>query len=223
MVIPLEPLWKEYKRIIKKNGAIVLFGSEPFSSYLRLSNVEQYKYDWIWDKVSKGDIMNAKNKPLKQHETISIFSEGTTANCSQRRMPYYPIGVTQNTREPNKQNRTDGAFKGIRPSHKSEYKRQGTGYPSSILRFSNANHTKGLHPTQKPVELMEYLIKTYTNENEMVLDNCMGSGSTGVACQNLNRNFIGIEKEAKYFEIARKRIFSDMFAVSSGNIERFAL
>ena len=215
VVIPFELLWKEYKRIIKKNRAIVLFGSEPFSSCLRLSNIEQYKYDWVWDKISKGDIMNAKNKPLKQHETISIFSEGTTANCSKRRMPYHPIGVTQNMREPNKQNRTEGAFKGIRPSHKTEYKRQGTGYPSSILRFSNANHTKGLHPTQKPVALMEYLIKTYTNENDVVLDNCMGSGTTGVACVNTKRRFIGMEKEEKYFLIASKRISDALNAVSN--------
>jgi len=114
--------------------------------------------------------------------------------------------MSHNLRELNKQNRTEGAFKGLRPSHAAEYKRQGTGYPSSIIRFSNADHTEAYHPTQKPVELLRYLVRTYTTENAVVLDFTMGSGTTGVACQLENRNFIGIEKDAGYFEIAKKRI-----------------
>lgn len=206
IVIPFEPLWAEYKRIIKPRGAIVLFGSQPFTSLLVMSNLAWFKYSWVWDKVSKGDIMNAKNKPLKQHEDIIVFSKGTTANCSTRKMAYYPQGVTENTRSPNRQNRCEGAFKGIRPSHAKEYKRQGTGYPSSIIRMSNADHTMSFHPTQKPIPLLSYLIETYTHKGERVLDNTMGSGSTGVACVQTERKFIGIEIDSGYFEIAVRRI-----------------
>lgn len=205
-VIPFPALWSHYNRVVKKNGAIVLFGSQPFTTALIASNMEMFKYCWVWDKVSKGGIMDAKNKPLKQHEDICVFSHGTTANGSKRKMIYLPQGVTENKRSVNKQNRTDGAFKGLRPSHAEEYKRQGTNYPSSIIRFSNADHRQAYHPTQKPVALLEYLIRTYTNEGETVLDNTMGSGTCGVACVNTNRNFIGIEKECEYFQIASKRI-----------------
>ena len=200
-------MWEQLKRVIKSNGAIVMTASQPFTTTLISSNIKMFKYCWVWNKVSKGDIMNAKNKPLKQHEDICIFSTGTTANKSLRKMPYYPIGVTVNKRPLNKQNRQNcGAFKGLRPSLKKEYKPQGTGYPSTIITFSNANRTNRVHPTQKPVALMEYLIKTYTNEGETVLDFTMGSGSAGVACVNTGRNFIGIELDSEYFKIAEKRI-----------------
>lgn len=205
-VIPFKPLWKEYKRVIKDYGVIVLTASQPFTSALVMSNPGWFKYCWVWDKVAKGDIMNAKNKPLKQHEDIAIFSEGTTANGSKRRMPYFPLGVTPNTREVNKQNRQEGAFKGLRPSHVVNYKRQGTGYPSSILRFSNADHTGTLHPTQKPIALFEYLIRTYTNEGDLVMDNCLGSGTTAVACKNLGRRFLGIELSPEYCAVAVHRL-----------------
>jgi site-specific DNA-methyltransferase (adenine-specific) len=165
-----------------------------------------FKYCWVWDKVAKGDIFNAKNKPMKQHEDVCVFSRGTTANGSDRRMPYYPMGVSLNTRPPDKKNRRDGAFRGVRPSLCDEYQKQGTGYPSSIIRFSNADRTKIVHPTQKPVPLMEYLIKTYTHEGETVLDNCMGSGTTGVACVNTSRPFIGIERDPGYFQVSKDRI-----------------
>jgi site-specific DNA-methyltransferase (adenine-specific) len=205
-IISFEFLWKHYERIIKDDGAIVLTASQPFTTKLINSNIKLFKYCWVWNKVAKGDIMNAKNKPLKQHEDICVFSKGTTANGSNRKMKYFPQGVTENLRSPNKQNRTEGAFKGLRPSHKEEYKRQGTGYPSSIITFSNANHKDIIHPTQKPVTLFEYLIKTYTNEGEIVLDNCIGSGTTAIACINTNRNYIGFEKDENYFNMAQDRI-----------------
>lgn len=205
VILPFEPLWKQYKRVIKKRGAVVLFGSEPFSSLLRTSNLEWYKYDWVWNKVTKGDIMNAKNKPLKQHEIIMVFSSGTTANCSPRKMNYYPQGVTPGTRS-NRKNRQEVAYKGLRPSYPEEYKYQGANYPSSIIRLSNADRTDVFHPTQKPVALMEYLVLTYTNEGDLVLDNTFGSCSTGEACLRTGRRFAGIEKDAGYFEIGKARM-----------------
>lgn len=203
VIIPLEPLWKEYKRIIKKNGAIVLFGSEPFSSYLRLSNVKQYKYDWIWEKTSCGSFQLAKKRPMKYHEPISVFSDGI--------INYKPI--MQDASDASK-NRYKYKFnkiptRGLKHIASGFYKpdeNKDTNkiYPKSIQKFKSVRNA--IHSTQKPVALLEYLIKTYTNENETVLDNTMGSGSTGIACKNLNRNFIGIEKDPTYFEIAQKRI-----------------
>ena len=204
VVIPFEPLWEQYKRIIKDRGAIVLFGSEPFSSYLRMSNIKQFKYDWIWDKSKPTGFINAKNAPLKKHENISIFSKGMTANCNSNNMIYKPQGVIVSKKlKKSKYNEND--ILGLRPSRNNEgYIQDFSNYPKSILRFNSETKTK--HPTQKPVALLEYMIKTYTLEGETVLDNCMGSGSTGVACINTKRNFIGIEKDDKYFEIAKKRI-----------------
>lgn len=199
-VIPLEELWREYNRIIKPNKAIVLFGQEPFSTLLRMSNFKCYKYDWIWDKKSKQGFLNAKKRPLKQHELISVFSNGTPV--------YYPQmivkGKPRQKGAPSKRvgdgDNVYGKFEYI-PQEKNN-----TYYPSTILEFSNASHINIQHPTQKPVDLLEYLIKTYTIEGDVVLDNCMGSGSTGVACINTNRKFIGIELDKEYFEIAEKRI-----------------
>lgn len=207
-IIPFEPLWEHYWRIIKGNGAVVLTASQPFTTALIGSQLEHFKYCWVWDKVAKGDVMNAKNKPMKQHEDVCVFSKGTTANGSNRRMPYFPIGVTENTREIDRTNRNkpDRAFRGIRPSHTEEYKRQGTGYPSSIITFSNANRKGLLHPTQKPVALFEYLIKTYTNPDEIVLDNTSGSGTTAIAARNTGRKWICIEQDETYFEKSRERI-----------------
>lgn len=205
VVIPFEPLWKHYWRVLKPNGAVVLFGSEPFSSHLRMSQIKNYKYDWVWEKTRPGDIFNAKNKPLKSHELICIFSNGTTANCSAKKMPYFPQGVGLGGVKTNNPGESEYAFKGKRPSLKKNHITCGSNYPRSIVRFSNGNNGS-LHPTQKPVALLEYLIKTYTNEGETVLDNCMGSGSTGVACVNTGRDFIGIERDGAYFDIACKRI-----------------
>ena len=204
-VIPFEPMWKQLNRIIKPNGAIVLFGSEPFSSALRMSNIKNYKYDWIWDKVNAGNFVNAKRQPLRQNENISVFYK--------KQCLYNPIMVERhkkNIRHTKRKNGTGnievyGLSKNIDFNGSRKY-----AYPKNILTYNKRSKelhpSKIVHPTQKPLALMEYLIKTYTNKNETVLDFTMGSGSTGVACQNTNRNFIGIEQDENYFKIASERI-----------------
>ncbi|MCF1423878.1 DNA-methyltransferase [Lactiplantibacillus plantarum] len=192
-VIPFDKLWQQYKRIIKTGSAIVLFATEPFASKLRLSNLEDYKYDWIWNKKKGGNIFNLKRQPYKIHENILVFN--TTENT------YHPIMIPQKERTGRIYSQTDN-FKTPKYRDTRTYKFKNS---QSILTFSNANQHKA-HPTQKPVDLLEYLIKTYTNENETALDNCMGSGSTGVAAVNLNRSFIGMELDCDYFKIAEKRI-----------------
>ena len=213
-VIPFEPLWKQYERIIKDNGCIALFGSEPFSSFLRLSNIKLYKYDWVWQKTMSNGFVHAKNKPLKKHENISIFSKGTTVHKSQskNRMTYNPQMTEGKPFFKVMTSSTSGEDTLLHsPSQLNinfigtELKNDGTRYPISVIKFSNGNNHNLCH-TQKPVPLLEYLIKTYTNKNELVLDNVMGSGSTGVACKNINRRFIGIENDIEYFEIAKSRI-----------------
>ena len=195
-VIPFEPMWKELKRIIKDNGCIAFFGIEPFSSALRMSNIKNFKYDWIWNKKNISNPLIAKYQPLRQHEIITIFYNKP---CN-----YYPIKTDLHIERNYKQyNKTDLHGK-YNPSFIGKTKGK---YPKSIIEFSNADKNK-LHPTQKPIVLLEYLIKTYTNENDTVLDFTMGSGSTGVACKNINRKFIGIEKDTKYFDIAKNRIES---------------
>lgn len=192
-VIPFEPLWEQYNRIIKDNGAIVLFGSEPFSTELRHSNLKMYKYDWVWNKKLAGNGILAKKQPLKIHENIMVFNTTT----------YHPQMTKGRMRK--KMGLKESELTGGN-SYAFEYMNDEY-YPQSIQEFSIANMRKGrLHPTQKPVALLEYLIRTYTNEYDVVLDNCMGSGSTGVACVNTNRRFIGIELEEKYFNIAKERI-----------------
>jgi site-specific DNA-methyltransferase (adenine-specific) len=193
-IIPFDLMWKELKRIIKDNGCIALFGSEPFSSYLRTSNIKWFKYDWIWNKKNIGNPLIAKYQPLRQHEIITIFYN---KSCN-----YYPIKTNLDIKRDWKQyNKTDLHGKvNVGVSGKTKGK-----YPKSIIEFSNAVRKK-LHPTQKPVALLEYLIKTYTNENDIVLDFTMGSGSTGIAAKNLNREFIGIELDLSYFKIAEARI-----------------
>ena len=205
-VIDFGLMWEQLNRIIKPNGAVVLFGSEPFSSALRMSNIKNYKYDWKWDKVRPSSFMNAKNAPMKKIEDILIFSTGTIANGSKRLMPYYPQGLKAcgKIRPPKNNSVPNNSTIGKRPSRANSYKQEFTNYPNQLITFSF--ETKPQHPTQKPIALMEYLIKTYTNENETVLDFTMGSGSTGVACVNTNRNFIGIEQDENYFDIAQNRI-----------------
>jgi site-specific DNA-methyltransferase (adenine-specific) len=196
VIISFEHLWEEYKRIIKYRGCIALFGSEPFSSSLRLSNIKQFKYDWIWNKVTASGMQIAKYRPMNQHEIISVFSNGSII--------YFPIMEKMDKPDTYKcytKSESFPLFKNDGITRIRTHK-----YPKSILTYSNANKKGNFHPTQKPVALLEYLIKTYTLEGETVLDNCMGSGSTGVACININRDFIGIEKEKKYFDIAEKRI-----------------
>lgn len=192
-IIPFEDLWKQYNRVIKTDGAIVLFGSEPFSSSLRMSNIKKYKYDWVWDKKQAGNVLNAKRQPLKTFENIIVFNTKS----------YYPQMRTGKLRKKgglNKQPEITGKVDLNYTTYNDQY------YPIAILEFSNANKRNRLHPTQKPVELLEYLIKTYTQEGEVILDNTMGSGSTGVAALKLHRKFIGIELDTQYFEIAKKRI-----------------
>jgi len=207
-IIPFEPLWEQYKRIIKDNGAIVLFGSEPFSSHLRMSNLKMYKYDWIWEKSRPSGFVHSKNKPMKAHEIISIFSPWTTIHKwqSENRMVYNPQGLVyepyNNVRKPEK--RASNVWFSLRKSHKEEFMTEYKNYPRSVLKF--ANNEVWLHNSQKPVALFEYLIKTYTNEWDTVLDNCAGSWTTWVACVNTNRNYILIEQDSWYCEIIRKRL-----------------
>lgn len=203
IAIPFEDLWCEYHRLIKDNGAIVLFGREPFTSYMIMSNLKEYRQKLTWLKTRPTNMFNAKKQFMNWTEDIVIFY---------KKLPVF-----------NPQMRTDGQFTGAKLQHpqkrdesvfgltgeKGGYIHEPNGglfYPKTVLEFSNVNGHKHLHPTQKPVELLEYLIKTYTNEGETVLDNCMGSGSTGVACLNTGRNFIGIEKDVEFYKISEERI-----------------
>ena len=201
-VIPFEPMWEQLNRIIKPNGAIVLFGSEPFSSALRMSNIKNYKYDWIWQKNRPSGHLNARKVPLKNHEIISVFyNKPCTYNPIKTKAEEHLIDKRKTI---NNGKIKDGSYiNGSKGFEDIRVKDNGLRYPKTIQKF---NAERGLHPTQKPILLMEYLIKTYTNENETVLDFTMGSGSTGVACKNTNRDFIGIEMNEEYFKIAEQRI-----------------
>lgn len=196
-IIPFELMWERLNKLIKPNGAIVLFASQPFTSALIMSNTKLYRYNWVWHKTRPSNFPLAKKQPMKYHEDICVFGVKSPL--------YYPQMIkADKIRKKGKNDGYRGFNKGL---EKHEYlnKEYKDFYPSSIQTF--ALHNGGLlHPTQKPVALMEYLIKTYTNENEIVLDFTMGSGTTGVACVNTNRKFIGIELDDKYFEIAEKRI-----------------
>lgn len=205
VIIPFNNLWKEYNRIIKFNSAIVLTSSQPFTSELIHSNIKNFKYSWIWNKVSGSNFQLAKIHPLKIHEDICVFSYG--------KVPYYPIMELADLSKNHKQgNAVNGGMchlaSGI-TKYSKDYDNTKR-YPKSIITISRlskeCNSHSRLHPTQKPVALFEYLIKTYTNEGNLVLDNCIGSGTTAIACINTNRNFIGIEKEKKYVDIANMRI-----------------
>lgn len=196
-IIPFEPLWEQYNRIIKDNGAVVLFVTEPFSSHLRLSNLKNYKYDWIWDKVKGTGFLNAKRQPMRNHELISVFYK---KQCTYNPQKTYGHKMKKSYRSKDLQTDVYGEMK-------NDYTYESTErYPRSIQVFSTDTQNSSLHPTQKPVALIEYLIKTYTNDGELVFDSCMGSGTTGVACINTNRRFIGIELDNNYFDIAKERI-----------------
>ena len=198
-IIPFEPLWEQYERIIKDNGAIVLFGSQPFTSALVMSNPKWFKYEWIWDKHIPRNFINAKIMPMQKHENILIFGKG--------KITYNPQMIKR-----------DKPVKGKNYSKgNSVYKLNNDGtdnkervythrYPDTIIEGKWEANAGKLHPTQKPVSLCEYLIKTYTNEGELVLDNCMGSGTTAIACINTNRNYIGFEISQEYCDIANERI-----------------
>ena len=201
-VIPFEPMWEQLNRIIKPNSAIVLFGSQPFTSSLIMSNPKMFKCEWIYNKKVPSNFGAAKFQPMKYHENVIVFSK--------KRHNYYPIkeerqGGGKQRQQYKYNNGKVGDF--MKMSNKIALCTDDLRLPSSVQTFNNKSKGNvGMHPTQKPVELMEYLIKTYTNENETVLDFTMGSGTTGVACVNTKRDFIGIELDDKYFDIAKKRI-----------------
>ena len=200
-VLPFDALWAHYKRVIKPNGAIVLFGSEPFSSLLRVSNLKQYRYDWTWDKVTARGHLVAKKRPMAQSECISVFyANAPTYNPQMVKRPPDKIEVRKTTEYA----RTE-IMGGV--SNAPVNRVYDAWYPKTIITMSNAGSSvKSVHPTQKPVALCEYLIRTYTNEGDTVLDNTMGSGTTGVACVNTGRGFIGIERDEGYYKIAVARI-----------------
>jgi site-specific DNA-methyltransferase (adenine-specific) len=192
-VIPFEPLWEAYRRVTKRNAAIVLTASQPFTSALVMSNVKDFKYSWVWLKPPSGNL-NAKKMPMAGHEDVLVFTQG--------KIDYHPQGLIHApfTRKANSVSKT-GVY---RDQKAQDYVQEFTNYPSTKLDF--IKDRGGIHPTQKPVALMEYLVKTYTNPGELVLDNTMGSGTTGVACMNTGRRFIGIERDEKYFAICQERI-----------------
>lgn len=196
-VIPFEPMWERINKLIKLNGAICLFGNEPFSSFLRISNIKNYKYDWKWIKTKPSGHLNAKKQPMRIYEDILVFYK--------KQCIYNPQGLEYGEFDNNRKWRSNKSscevFGNERHFKTSNAKR----YPRNILNYNNPNNNL-LHPTQKPVSMLEYLIKTYTNENETIMDFTMGSGSTGVACMNTNRKFIGIELDNNYFNIAKQRI-----------------
>jgi len=202
-VIDFELMWEQLNRIIKPNGAIVLFGSEPFSSALRMSNISGYCYDWIYDKKFGGNFVQAKRQPIKTHENISVFSISGKMPVYMPQMIKRDIAIKKGGNKQSKAIPIAITEKSI--AFEKEHKIYDVKFPDSQLHYS-CRTDRGLHSTQKPVALMEYLIKTYTNENETVLDFTMGSGSTGVACVNTNRNFIGIEQDDNYYKIAEQRI-----------------
>lgn len=197
-VIPFDALWKQYRRVCKPGAAIVLTAAQPFTSALIMSNVHEFKYQWVWDKANPTGFLNAKKQPLRRHEDIVVFSNGPHTYNPQmetRGKPRRKGGYNKGEGSDNY-----GAFGNVQ-TVSNKY------YPTSLLAISNAARAGKEHPTQKPVALMEYLIRTYTNEGDTVLDNTMGSGTTGVAALNTGRKFIGIERDPEYFKIAARRVF----------------
>lgn len=196
-VIPFALLWEQYRRVTKSRGAIVLTASQPFTSALVMSNAREFRHRWVWDKSKPSTGLHAKVMPLQVVEDILVFSTGGAPK-------YCPVMTAKKHRREWKNDSNGEAFGGARAERLHD--NGGQGYPKNLICISNADQRGRTHPTQKPVALMEYLIRTYTAESETVLDNTMGSGTTGVACVHTNRNFVGIERDEHYFEIARKRI-----------------
>ncbi len=215
-VIPLDDLWSEYKRVLKRNGSVVLTADQPFTSQLVLSNLEWFKYEWVWKKSRTTGFFTANYRPMKCTEDIVVFSEGGAAAASAKsakgNMTYNPQGLIEKRVKKRNSKKRLGKLLGVeefvgknnKMLGNSEYEQKYTNYPNEILEFAIESDTK--HPTQKPVPLMEYLIKTYSNEGEVVLDNVLGSGTTGIAAIKTNRAFIGIEKEREYFDLSVDRI-----------------
>ena len=209
-IIPLEPLWQQYERIIKDNGIIVLFSQQPFTAKLICSNLKMFRYELIWEKSKATGFLNAKRMPLRTHENILVFYK--------KQPTYNPQKWQINERFMDRRKKVGAYVCDCRNRNYGQHtiftnKEDGTRYPISVLSFPSTNSEKTKHPTQKPTALLEYLIKTYTNEGEIVLDNCMGSGSTGIACINTDRKFIGIELDIDYYNTAKQRI--DEYAKSS--------
>ncbi|BDI33374.1 methyltransferase [Capsulimonas corticalis] len=207
VVIPFEPLWEQYRRLIKPNGAIVLTSAGKFTPLLQMSNFDWFKYCWYWQKSRPSDFVNAKNKPLRDVEECCVFSPGVTANNSPRRMIYIPQGLVHSPKRefrPNPKMRKGSAITD-RPSHVKSYDREFTNYPRSILSFANPNQGT-IHPTQKPVDLFAYLIRTYTNPCDLVLDSCAGSMTTAVACIQEGRRAIVIEKDPEIYAKGIERL-----------------
>lgn len=200
VIIPFEDLWKQYERIVKDNGAIVLTAAQPFTSLLIASNIKLFKYNWVWEKSKATGFLNAKKRPLVAHEDVLVFAKKQTKYNPQmvQGEPYDKGEILRATDVYGKQRKTASENK------------TGLRYPRTVQYFKTAESEgrKTYHPTQKPVALFEYLIKTYTDENDIVLDNCMGAGTTAIACRNLNRKYIGFEKDKKYFDIIMERLKS---------------
>ena len=215
-VIPFEPLWEQYNRVIKDNGAIVLFGSQPFTSALVMSNPKMFKYEWIWHKNKVTDIFNAKTSPLKAHENIIVFAENRNFTFNHQMEKRSANSHTKGEQFSTGKGIYNGANNSSKAIKKGELSK-----PKSVQYFKCihwADKEKEEHPTQKPLGLLEYLVKTYSNENDTILDNTMGSGTTMLACQNTNRNGIGIELDQGYFEIAQKRVAENSQRLNAPNL-----
>ena len=198
VIIPFEPLWEQYNRIVKDNGVIVLTAVQPFTSKLIMSNEKMFKYSLVWEKTTSTGFLNAKKMPLRIHEDILVFYKKLPTYNPQMSEGHAPVhSYTKHTSDGNNYNKTKMGISGGGSTKR---------YPTSILRFSTDKQKENLHPTQKPVKLFEYLIKTYTNKNDLILDSCIGSGTTAIACINTNRNYIGFELNVEYFTIAKTRI-----------------
>lgn len=209
-IIPFEPLWAEYERVIKDNGAIILTASQPFTSALIMSNPKIFKYEWIWDKGTGTNFMSVKREPLRQHEQVLVFGKGKI-NYNPQPTELSSNGKSRNNRKNHTDHKkTETIYGDVSKLKRPDYTGKTIGYPKTILRYNreqnNQYKKQVFHPTQKPVALFEYLIKTYTTEGEIVLDNCIGSGTTAVAAIQNGRNFIGIEKDPDYARIARERV-----------------
>lgn len=218
-IIPFEPLWENYKRLVKKDGAVVLFGNQPFTSKLVMSNLEWFKYEWIWKKTLAANFMNAKLKPLQRHENILVFSKGATSNGNTNNMIYNPQGLKKVDEPWKRPAKYPSEHNLVRKSHKLERVIEFSGYPDSILEFSNGNNAV-LHPTQKPLSLLENLVRTYTNPGDLILDNCIGSGTTLVAAQNEGRRAVGIEISEEYCRVAVDRLRQPSFFSIPGKPKR---
>ena len=210
IILPFDRLWKEYNRIISDVGSILLFSSGTFTAHLISSNLKLYKYKFVWVKNNTTNFVHAKNRPLTNHEDILVFSKapmGHNSLLGNKRMVYNPQGLIEINKNIKAGKGRFGTTAGIRPSHKDVFKRTHTGYPTDILwQFAEPSANEKEHTSQKPIELCEYLIRTYTNKGNLILDNCIGSGTTAIASKITLRNFIGIELEQKYVDIANKRL-----------------